>query len=47
MRTTGKLRVVQVGCGKRAQAHIAAMRASGAIDLVALGHDRLIAVNTQ
>jgi predicted dehydrogenase len=36
MRTTGKLRVVQVGCGRRAQAHIAAMLASGAIDLVAL-----------
>ncbi|HEX9442079.1 MAG TPA: Gfo/Idh/MocA family oxidoreductase [Roseiflexaceae bacterium] len=36
MRTTGKLRVVQVGCGKRAQAHVAAMLASGAIDLVAL-----------
>ncbi|HEY3230487.1 MAG TPA: Gfo/Idh/MocA family oxidoreductase, partial [Roseiflexaceae bacterium] len=36
MRTTSKLRVVQVGCGKRAQAHVAAMLASGAIDLVAL-----------
>jgi predicted dehydrogenase len=31
-----KLRVVQVGCGGRAQHHIAAMLASGAIDLVAL-----------
>ena len=33
---TAKLRVVQVGCGDRAPAHIAAMLASGAVDLVAL-----------
>src|SRR5690349_8775199 len=33
---TDKLRVVQVGCGSRAQQHIAAMLGSGAIDLVAL-----------
>jgi predicted dehydrogenase len=33
---TGKLRVVQVGCGSRAQAHIAAMLDCGAIDLLAL-----------
>ena len=31
-----KLRVLQIGCGGRAQHHIAAMLASGAIDLVAL-----------
>ena len=36
MRTTGKLRVVQVGCGGRAQAHIAAMQACGAVELLAL-----------
>src|SRR5262245_26010146 len=33
---TNKLRVVQVGCGGRAQHHIAAMLACGAVDLVAL-----------
>jgi predicted dehydrogenase len=33
---TDKLRVVQVGCGGRAQQHIAAMLSSGAVDLVAL-----------
>ncbi len=33
---TSKLRVVQVGCGDRAPAHIAAMLASGAVDLLAL-----------
>ena len=33
---TDKLRVVQVGCGGRAQHHIAAMLACGAVDLVAL-----------
>lgn len=31
-----KLRVVQVGCGARAQSHIAAMLESGAVDLVAV-----------
>jgi len=31
-----KLRAVQVGCGPRSRAHIAAMLASGAIDLVAV-----------
>ena len=31
-----KLRAVQVGCGARAQAHIAAMQACGAVDLIAL-----------
>ena len=30
------LRVVQVGCGGRAQAHLAAMQASGAVDVVAI-----------
>src|SRR5437762_988448 len=35
-RMTEKLRVVQVGCGSRAPAHIAAMIDSGAVDLVAL-----------
>lgn len=33
---TEKLRVVQIGCGRRAAAHIAAMRISGAVDLVAI-----------
>src|SRR3954452_10021483 len=33
---SNKLRVLQVGCGARAQSHIAAMLASGAIELVAL-----------
>ena len=30
------LRVVQVGCGGRAQAHLAAMHASGVVDIVAI-----------
>jgi predicted dehydrogenase len=34
--TAEKLRVVQVGCGPRSRAHIMAMLASGAIDLVAV-----------
>lgn len=36
MQTQKQLRVVQVGCGPRSHAHIAAMLASGAIELVAL-----------
>src|SRR5215213_2815818 len=31
-----KLRILQVGCGGRARAHIAAMQACGAVDLLAL-----------
>jgi predicted dehydrogenase len=36
MQSTDKLRVLQVGCGGRAQHHIAAMLASGAVELLAL-----------
>src|SRR6476659_3168355 len=31
-----KLRILQVGCGGRAKAHIAAMQACGAVELLAL-----------
>ena len=36
MNDSEKLRVVQVGCGKRGQIHIKPMLVSGVIDLVAL-----------
>jgi predicted dehydrogenase len=36
MSANGKLRAVQVGCGGRAQTHMASMIKSGAIDLVAI-----------
>src|SRR5262245_10212837 len=36
MMSSNKLRILQVGCGGRARAHIAAMQASGAVDLLAL-----------
>src|SRR5687767_721541 len=50
MSRTRQLRIAQIGCGARAPAHIAAMQASGAIDLVAIcdRHDeKLQAMGTQ
>ena len=48
--SSNKLRVLQVGCGGRARAHIAAMLACGAVDLVALcdlDEERLEAASAQ
>ena len=45
MSTGERLRVVQVGCGARGRAHSAAMRACGAVDLVAICD--LLAENVQ
>ncbi|HJZ46804.1 MAG TPA: Gfo/Idh/MocA family oxidoreductase [Roseiflexaceae bacterium] len=50
MQRDHKLRVLQVGCGGRARAHIAAMLACGAVDLLALcdlDEDRLNAAGEQ